>query len=143
MNKSPGLYKIIRLTLIFSIVAIIFTPFVIINAGERGVVMRFGKVQETILGEGLHLTIPLIDTVQKLSVRVQSQEISAEASSKDLQDVFTDVALNWHILPEEANAIFQEIGDKTEVIQRIINPAVEEVLKAVMAKYTAEEIITK
>jgi len=143
MNKNPTLYKVIRFTLIFSIIAIVFIPFVIINAGERGVVMRFGKVQATILGEGLHLIIPLVDNVQKLSVRVQNQEISAEASSKDLQDVFTDVALNWHIIPKEANLIFQEIGDKTEVIQRIINPAVEEVLKAVMAKYTAEEIITK
>lgn len=143
MTKNPTLYKVIRFTLIFSIIAIIFTPFCIVNAGERGVVMRFGKVQDQVLEEGLHLVIPLVDNVQKLSVRVQNQEISAEASSKDLQDVFTDVALNWHIIPEEANAIFQEIGDKTEVIQRIINPAVEEVLKAVMAKYTAEEIITK
>jgi prohibitin 1 len=143
MPKNIKFNKFIRITLIFSIIAIIFTPFVIINAGERGVVMRFGKVQETIREEGLHLVIPLVDNVQKLSVRVQNQEISAEASSKDLQDVFTDVALNWHIIPEEANLIFQEIGGKPEVIQRIINPAVEEVLKAVMAKYTAEEIITK
>ena len=143
MKKNIALYKFIRITLVFLLIAIIFTPFVIVNAGERGVVMRFGKVQNTVFSEGIHLIVPIIDTVQKLSVRVQNQEISAEASSKDLQDVFTDVALNWHINPEEANAIFQEIGDKTEVIQRIINPAVEEVLKAVMAKYTAEEIITK
>ena len=105
--------------------------------------MQFGKVQKSVLGEGIHAIIPLINTVKKLSVRVQKQEISTEASSKDLQDVFTDVALNWHIIPEEANAIFQQIGDENEVVKRIINPAIEEVLKAVMAKYTAEEIITK
>ncbi|WP_445242895.1 prohibitin family protein [Microcoleus sp. N3A4] len=117
--------------------------FVIVNAGERGVMMQFGKVQEQILGEGLHVIIPIVHNVQKLSVRVQKQESSAEASSKDLQDVFTDVALNWHIIPEEANVIFQQIGDEKAVVDRIIDPAVEEVLKAVMAKYTAEEIITK
>ena len=105
--------------------------------------MQFGKVQERILGEGLHTVIPLVNTVKKLSVRVQKQESSAEASSKDLQEVFTDVALNWHIIPEEANAIFQQIGVENEAVERIINPAVEEVLKAVMATYTAEEIITK
>jgi len=143
MQKNPTLNKIVKLTLIFLLIAIIFTPFVIVNAGERGVVMQFGKVQEKVLGEGLHLIIPLVNTVQKLSVRVQKQESSAEASSKDLQNVFTDVALNWHIIPQEANAIFQEIGDENAVVGRIINPAVEEVLKAVMAKYTAEEIITK
>ena len=105
--------------------------------------MQFGQVEERVLEEGLHLIIPLVNTVQKLSVRVQKQDISAEASSKDLQEVFTDVALNWHIIPEEANVIFQEIGDEKAVVERIINPAVEEVLKAVMAEYTAEEIITK
>jgi regulator of protease activity HflC (stomatin/prohibitin superfamily) len=122
---------------------IISSFFVIIDAGQRGVLLRFGEVQEQVLKEGIHTVIPLVDTVHKLSVRIQSQEISAEASSKDLQDVFTDVALNWHILPEETNLIFREIGDQTAAVERIINPAVEEGLKAVMAKYTAEEIVTR
>jgi regulator of protease activity HflC (stomatin/prohibitin superfamily) len=143
MTSKKALYRAVRLILILMLVAILFWPFVIVNAGERGVMMQFGEVQEKILGEGIHLIIPIVNTVQKLSVRVQKQEISAEASSKDLQEVFTDVALNWHIIPKEANAIFQQIGDENAVVERIINPAVEEVLKAVMAKYTAEEIITK
>jgi regulator of protease activity HflC (stomatin/prohibitin superfamily) len=142
-KKNKVFYRAVRLTFLLLLAAILFTPFVIVNAGERGVLMKFGQVQERILGEGIHLIIPLVHTVQKLSVRVQKQQISAEASSKDLQDVFTDVALNWHILPEEANAIFQQIGDENAVVERIINPAVEEVIKAVIAKYTAEEIITK
>lgn len=129
--------------LIFVLGTILLTPFVVVNAGERGVVMQFGKVQEKILGEGIHVIIPIVNTLKNLSVRVQKQEISAEASSKDLQDVFTDVALNWHIIPEQANAIFQQIGDENQLVEKIINPAVEEVLKAVMAGYTAEEIITK
>lgn len=105
--------------------------------------MQFGAVQDTILAEGIHPIVPILHTVEKLSVRVQSQEISAEASSKDLQDVYADVALNWHILPTEVNLIYQQIGNQQAVIERIISPAVEEVLKAVMATYTAEEIITK
>lgn len=143
MKKNKAFYRFIRITLILLIAVILFTPFVVVNAGERGVLMKFGEVQNRVLGEGIHLIIPLVNTVKKLSVRIQKQEISTEASSKDLQDVFTDVALNWHIIPEEANTIFQEIGDERAIIERIINPAVEEVLKAVMAKYTAEEIITK
>jgi regulator of protease activity HflC (stomatin/prohibitin superfamily) len=142
MTKNKSLNRVTKLTVLLLLIAIIFTPFVIINPGERGVLMQFGKVQQKILGEGIHLIIPIVNTVKKLSVRVQKQEISAEASSKDLQDVFTDVALNWHIIPEEANTIFQQIGAENEIVNRIINPAIEEVLKAVMAKYTAEELIT-
>lgn len=143
MKRNQTINSAGKLTALLFLITIFLTPFVIVNAGERGVLMEFGKVQPQILGEGIHMIIPVVNTVKKLSIRIQKQEISAEASSKDLQDVFTDVALNWHILPEEANAIFQEIGDEKEIINRIINPAVEEILKAVIAKYTAEEIITK
>jgi len=142
-KKNKDVYIAVQLTLVIVFLAILSKFFVIVNAGERGVLMQFGKVQEQILGEGLHVIVPTVYSVKKLSVRVQKQESSAEASSKDLQDVFTDVALNWHIIPDEANAIFQQIGDEKEVVFRIIAPAVEEVLKAVIAKYTAEEIITK
>ncbi len=142
-KKYKDVYIAVQLSIVIVFLAIMSKFFVIINAGERGVMMQFGKVQDQVLGEGIHVIVPIVDTVKKLSVRVQKQESSAEASSKDLQDVFTDVALNWHIIPEEANAIFQQIGDEKEVVDCIIAPAVEEVLKAVMAKYTAEEIITK
>ncbi len=132
-----------RVILLLLGLALLSTFLVVVNAGERGVLMQFGRVQEQILGEGIHVIVPVLNTVQKLSVRVQKQEISAEASSRDLQDVFTDVALNWHFIPTEVNRAFQEIGDGAAIVDRIINPAVEEVLKAVMARYTAEEIITK
>ncbi|HEY9809554.1 MAG TPA: prohibitin family protein [Halomicronema sp.] len=142
-EKKNTFSKAGKITLILAILAIIFNPFVIVNAGQRGVLMFFGQVQNNILNEGIHLIIPLANTVEKISVRIQKQQITAEASSKDLQDVFTEVALNWHFLPEKVNLIFQQIGNQIQLIDRIINPAVEEVLKAVMAQYTAEEIITK
>ncbi|MFB2918730.1 prohibitin family protein [Aerosakkonema funiforme] len=142
MKNNSAFNRFSKLTLLLLFLIIIFTPFTIIDAGHRGVLMQFGQVQEQVLGEGIHLIIPIVNTVKKLSVRVQKHEISAEASSKDLQDVFADVAVNWHIIPEQANAIFQEIGDEQAIVDRILNPAVEEVLKAVIAKYTAEEIIT-
>ncbi len=132
-----------KIFLSLALIVIFFSFFVIVNAGERGVLMKFGEVQEPVLDEGIHVIIPIINTVKKLSVRVQKQEQSAEASSKDLQDVFSNVALNWHIIPEKTNLIFQQIGNESSIIDRIIEPAVEEVVKAVMAEYTAEEIITK
>jgi regulator of protease activity HflC (stomatin/prohibitin superfamily) len=105
--------------------------------------MRFGRVQDTILNEGLHGVIPLVDTVQKISIRLQKQEISAEASTKDLQEIFSNLALNWHLNPLKVNLAFQTIGQEKEIIEKIIDPAIQEIIKAVMAKYTAEEIITK
>ncbi len=140
-NADFVMFRLVAVLILCTVFVCCF--FVVVNAGERGVLMQFGKVQSQILDEGIHPILPIAQTVKKLSVRVQKQEISAEASSKDLQEVFTDVALNWHIIPEQANVIFQQIGDQMAIIDRIIDPAVEEVLKAVMAEYTAEEIITK
>jgi regulator of protease activity HflC (stomatin/prohibitin superfamily) len=122
---------------------IIFKPFAIVNAGERGVVMRFGKVQDGILDEGIHLKLPIVTTVENLTVRVQKSDITAQASSKDLQDVKTDVAVNWHIDPVKVNRIYQRIGNEEVILNGIISPAVNEVVKAATAKKTAEEIITK
>ena len=122
---------------------IVFKPFAIIKAGDRGVVMRFGKVQNTILDEGIHVIIPVVNSIKPLTVRVQKNDVTAAASSKDLQDVNIEIALNWHINPEKANTIFQRIGDEEQIVNRIIEPAVSEIVKAASAQKNAEEIITK
>lgn len=125
------------------ILATAFKPFVIINAGQRGVLMKFGKVQEGILDEGIHAIMPIVTSVERMSVRVQKNEIEAEAASKDLQYVTMNVALNWRVDPARVNTIYQTIGDENEIVNRIISPAVSEVVKAATAKKNAEEIITK
>ena len=143
ISISPKLSMLLTGGIVFLIIATFIKPFAMVGAGERGVVMRFGKVQDVILDEGLHPVLPIVTSVKTLSVRVQKNDINAEASSKDLQDVTTDVAVNWHIDPTKANTIFQRVGDEGQIVLRIINPAVSEVVKAATAKKTAEEIITK
>jgi regulator of protease activity HflC (stomatin/prohibitin superfamily) len=77
----------------------------------------------------------------KIDVRVHKSQVGAESVSKDLQDVRSTIAVNYHILPEKANWIYQHIG--TEYKERIIDPAVQEVVKAVTAKFTAVDLITQ
>ncbi|MDZ7958853.1 MAG: prohibitin family protein [Aulosira sp. DedQUE10] len=125
------------------ILAFIFRPFTIVNAGERGVVMKFGKVQDQVLDEGLHPMMPIVTSIKKLSVRVQQNTFQSDAASKDLQKITTELAINWHVDPARVNKVFQQVGDQQQIIIGIITPAVSEVLKAATAKKTAEEIITK
>lgn len=129
--------------IIFLLTAVMFRPFVVVNAGERGVVMQFGKVQDNVLDEGIHSIMPIVTSVKRLSVRVQQNSFNADAASKDLQKVTTDLAINWHIDASQVNKVFQRIGDEEQIVTRIITPAVSEVLKAATAKKTAEEIITR
>jgi prohibitin 2 len=139
MKKGPA-----RLGLIIVIIAVgilLLHPWVQVGAGERGVVLNFGAVQELVLGEGLHFRVPIMQKVALMDVKVQKSITSAAASSSDLQEVSSEVALNYHIIPDKANVVYQTIGIHFK--ERIIDPAVQEMVKAVTARYTAEELITK
>ncbi len=147
INSSPypnnDVVTALKILLILIILALISCFFVIINAGERGVLMQFGAVQPQVLNEGIHPIIPLVHTVKKMSIRVQNQTISTEAASGDLQTVYTDVDLNWHLIPEAINLVYQQVGNQRAVIDRIITPSMTEVLKTAIASHTAEEVVTK
>lgn len=118
---------------------IVLNPFVKIGAGERGVLLNFGAVQKDVLGEGLHLVIPVMQRVVKMDVKIQKSETRSEAASKDLQDIKSMIALNYHIVPDKANWVYQNIGAAFK--ERIIDPTVQEAVKAVTAKYTAVQLI--
>ena len=73
MKKYNPLNNAGKLTAFLCLLTILLTPGVIVNAGERGVLMKFGQVQTQILGEGIHLIIPVVNTVKKLSIRIHKQ----------------------------------------------------------------------
>jgi len=116
---------------------------VTVNPGERGVVIKLGKVQDGILDEGIHPVIPFITSVKTLNVRIQKTDIETSAGTKDLQSVNINLALNWYIEPTQVNKVYQQIGNEQDVVTRIITPALNEVLKAATPRKTAEEILIK
>lgn len=123
------------------IVLWMLSPFAIVPAGNRGVITTFGKVSADVLDEGLHFRIPIAQTVHLMDVRIQKGEGSGDAASRDMQQVHTSVALNYHVNPAEAANVFRELGQN--IGDRIIVPAVQEAVKAATAQYTAEELIAK
>jgi len=139
IKKVPTRLIVIVVVIIF--ILIFFRPWVQVGPGQRGIVLNFGAVQKQVLEEGLHLRIPVMQEVVLMDVKVQKAETDAAAASADLQDVTSRVALNYHIVPDKANIVYQNIG--VQFKERIIDPAILEVVKAVTAKYTAEELITK
>lgn len=129
---------------IVALLVIFNFPVVVIQAGERGVVFNnVSGIEDRVLGEGVHFRLPFVESVTGLSIKVQKNDVKAEAASKDLQTVSTDIVINWHLDSGKVNKIYQNIGDEKAVLDRIINPAVNEVVKASTAKYTAEEVLQK
>ncbi|MEY2631805.1 MAG: hypothetical protein RIR00_459 [Pseudomonadota bacterium] len=139
--RKLGIAKWVGIAAAAVIILPMAAPFAIVPAGNRGIMTTFGKITETVYDEGIHFRIPIAQELHLLEVRVQKGEGQGDAASKDLQSVHTSVALNYHIQPESAVAVFREVGGN--IGDKIIVPAVQEAVKAATALYTAEELITK
>lgn len=143
IKAFPRVIKYVVLAIVALVLLSWLNPFVVINAGHRGVITTFGKVNPTVLEEGLHFRIPVMQQVREINVQIQKAEGDGDAASRDLQQVHTKIALNYHLIPTRVAETFQLVGDLNSVGDRIIVPAVQEAFKATTAKYTAEELISK
>ena len=125
------------------IISVVATSSVrIVDAGNRGVLVQFGNVDTShSLDEGLHFVVPFRDNVVQMEVRTQKIVEDTTSASKDLQDVSTQVALNYHVNPDRAQVLYQQLG--FDYANRIIIPAIQESVKQVTARFNAEELITK
>jgi prohibitin 2 len=113
----------------------------IVDAGFRGVLLNFGAVDTSVsLSEGLHFVTPFRDNVVQMEVRTQKIVENAASASRDLQDVSTQVALNYHINPDTAQIVYQQLG--FDYANRVIAPAIQESVKQVTARFNAENLIT-
>ena len=115
----------------------------IVDAGHRGVLLHWNAVDVTAppLDEGLHFVVPFQDQVVNMEVRTLLFTKGTSSASKDLQTVTTEVTVNYAPDPNTVNTLYKEVGLNYQ--NRIIAPAVEEVVKQVTANYNAEELITK
>lgn len=127
--------------IIIGIVA--YSAVQIVDAGHRGVLLHWSAVDLTVppLSEGLHFVTPFADSVVQMEIRTLKYVKSTTSASKDLQTVSTTVTVNYHPAPNSVHRLYQSVGLDYE--DRIIQPAVEEVVKQVTANYNAEELITK
>lgn len=120
------------------ILAVILSPFTIVNAGHRTVVYRLGTINR-VLGEGIHWKTPLIENVDEVDVRTQKIEVQALAYSKDTQSIDSTIALQYHLEPDSLAELYREVG--SEYQSKIIDPALQEAVKAAIAKFTANELL--
>lgn len=121
----------------------LFGCFSIIKTGEIGIKTRFGKIIGSTTNEGIVFKLPF-EQIKKINVKVQKyeNEEAFSTSTKDLQIVNNiKVAINYQIDGSKAVNLFKTVG--TNYNTTVLEPAIQETIKAVFSKYTAEEIVTK
>ncbi|MDG1165555.1 MAG: prohibitin family protein [Porticoccaceae bacterium] len=122
---------------------VIISSFVIVDAGFVGVVKRLGAVQPNYLPEGFHIKTPFIETIQDFDVRLAKVQSIAGASSRDLQVITTEIAVQYSMTAALTPMTLQKIGTRKIVERTLIEPAIMESVKAITALYTAEQLITQ
>ena len=119
----------------------LFSSFQTIASGEVGLKVRFGKIVNTSLSEGLNLKIPYIESIVKVNIKVQKSELSVESSTKDMQVVNTTLAVNYRVDSKKASELYRTVGSSYD--ETVLQPAIKESIKSAIAQYNAEEITTK
>ena len=145
VNVNLGAAKIVVIAIVVLVIigVTVAGAVQIVDAGHRGILLHWNAVDTSTLplDEGLHFVTPFADSVVNMEVRTLKYVKSTSSASRDLQTVSTAVTVNYHPAPNSVHFLFKEVGMDYE--NRIIQPAIEEVVKQVTANYNAEELITK
>lgn len=117
---------------------LVLGSFYTIEQGERGVLLRFGKVVD-VEDSGLHFKIPYVDTVKKMAVRTIKWTLKTAVYSKDIQGAEVKISLNFHLSPASVGSIYANAG--MEYDEKLILPQLLSVSKDVFGKYNAVSIV--
>jgi regulator of protease activity HflC (stomatin/prohibitin superfamily) len=119
----------------------LWLSFTTVDTGYRGVVLRFGATTGRTLDPGPHFILPVAESVARVNVQTQIVKPDEMAASHDLQIVHTQVTLAYYQDPAYAGYVYSQLSD--DAATRIISPAILEAIKAVTAKYDAEQLVAK
>jgi regulator of protease activity HflC (stomatin/prohibitin superfamily) len=117
-----------------------FTGCAEIDQTERGVVLNFGKVNETIT-PGLHFYNVVTEKVVRFPVKIRLETMRVGAGSRDMQEVTVGVNVNYHIDPAKVAEVYGQYG--TDVVTTVLQPKMRETITGVTPQYTPEEMLQK
>lgn len=138
-GKSGWMMSRKQLLCLLPLIILVFGSYAVIPTGHTGIVVTFGNVEDTTLEAGLHFKMPYQDVVV-MDNRAQKKVIEMSCFSSDIQDVSVTYSLNYQIKKENAQNIYRTIG--VDYYNIVMEPRVQEAVKSVIAKYSAENLIS-
>jgi len=125
---------------VLAIVILLWGSVVTVPVGHIAIMSRFGRLTGEAKPNGLSLK-PVVDTPILVDLRTQKSETLNTAASKDLQDAKTTITVNYRLDPTRAVEIIRTIGLSYWDIYAI--PAEQEIVKAITAKFDAQDMIQR
>lgn len=140
---TPGQAGKTRMIWVIAIIAlfliVMWNGFAVIPAGNVGVVLRFGAVNGEV-GEGLHLLLPFIDQVEIISIQVQKFEDEFETFSKQQQNVYIKIAVNFTVDKNNIQNAYRQFGNLDMMKEKVVAPSVNQVIKSIIPNYPTDQI---
>mmetsp|Transcript_12918 Transcript_12918/g.15541 ORF Transcript_12918/g.15541 Transcript_12918/m.15541 type:complete len:288 (-) Transcript_12918:201-1064(-) len=114
-----------------------------VDGGERAVMFDTlrGGILPDVRGEGTHFMVPVIQRPIIMDIRTKPREIPSVTGTKDLQMVNIKLRVLWRPVEEELPRLYRELG--VDFDERVLPSIGNEVLKAIVAQYNAEELLSK
>lgn len=117
-----------------AVLAILSLGFVQIGPGHVGVVTSFGEVDPDEMTPGLHWRFPILNQIEEIDTRVRAVRVeNYSAASLEQQDLFLNITLNYHIIPDRASDIVSQIG--TDFENKIVMPRFLDIPKSITDDY--------
>lgn len=111
-----------------------------IDQGERGVVLRNGKLVK-VANPGLEFKVPFVDEVRSISVRDHTVRVQLEAYSFDQQSANMIASVTYRIPESDVARLYSEYGSLRALEDRLLERKALDVIKNVFGKYTAAQSI--
>jgi len=145
MKKEKKFIPIIIYALIWIIILwIILSWFYIVQPWQVAFEKRLWTINNNIVWQWLYFKIPLITSAIKYNIKnIVITENKVSSSSKDLQDVFTDVAINFSLRKPKVIELYSTVWDEFDIEEKLIRKAAQDSIKSATAKYSATDLITK
>jgi len=124
--------------IIAAIVLAVLSCVSYVPTGYTGILTTFGRVEDNTLDAGISFHLPWQNVV-KMDNREQRDAFQLEAFSKDIQQVDLQGSINYNIDKTTAMRLYRDVG--TDYVPILINPRIQEDVKIIIAKYTAENLI--
>lgn len=137
-NQSLIKKLIIAAVILILFLLLIMTLFTTVPTGHTGVVTTFGKVEQFVLDEGVHVKLPW-QRVINMDNRAQKKTVTTPAFSSDIQQVDVICTLNYSVDRETSQTLYRNVG--ANYYETVMEPRFYESVKAVFARFTAENLV--
>jgi prohibitin 1 len=130
------------LIVIVAIVTILALSLKVVPSGTVGVVSTFGVVQTASLAPGLHAVIPIVQTIQQISIQTRAIPEEFTVQTRDSQQIKVTATATYAIDPTNAPAVVANIGpSESAVTNVVIQPVLVSSVKRVVTAYAMQEVI--